>query len=200
MSCKWMCNEIRPVKSSMEGKWTVSQTVACSWYNVVPSQRRSQSIVRTDLTEFGQTLQRCTIEDITVHGLMLKTVSHSPVLDGSWSLLLACSRPSRHCSRRNRCSWSRFTHTTTPLTHATYTQLGPVLQLLLRDQSSSFNFEPDYSTTCFNIISFYNYNLVSFNRLMSSVLWHCWLGGRNSRHPVSGLFSRTTWLSQHQKG
>jgi len=36
-----------------------SQTFVCSWYNVVLTQRRAQSIVRTDLTEFVQILPRC---------------------------------------------------------------------------------------------------------------------------------------------
>jgi len=34
----------------------------CSWYKVVLTQRRSQFIVRTDLTEFGQILRRCTTD------------------------------------------------------------------------------------------------------------------------------------------
>ena len=34
----------------------------CSWYKVVLTQRRSQFIVRTDLTEFGQILRRCTAD------------------------------------------------------------------------------------------------------------------------------------------
>jgi len=29
---------------------------------------------------------------------------------------------------------------------------------------------------------------------------HCTIHGQTDRHPFSGLFSTTTWVSQHQKG